>query len=529
MAVASVAMTELTGIATGSFQDVDLDSFVTVPSGATGAIIDIHNPSASDYTAGARANGSTDNRTATHGNNSWIRLAVALDANHIVEVYISNTAQKVYVRDFFGDESTFFTNGVAKSPASSGLWLDVDISANTGADTAIVGIFHMHSVGGSRTFGMRKNGSTDARLQTMDNSMIIIGVDASEICEQQTNDTDADNYLMGYVTDQATFDTNATDKSTGTTGSYQDVDTFDSGKSHGVYEVYATATANAWMRTKGETDDLYDAPAFNHAWTLVKGDASRIVEGKISATTTDFFRIGQFDAAAGGTSSGSISEAASAAATWTATASATGAIAEAASAASTMSAVATAIAALTAAATASDSANGPATALASLAASASGAELMAAVAQAAAAIAQAAAAGETWVGTAQALATLAANGAATETISGSSSDVEQAALSASTSAAASFLAAVSAIAVLTEVASAQAAITATVSAIASVVEAANAQATFSGDASDADYLIVGAITITRALSASVSISRALSGTVSLERALEVTSVEIKPN
>ena len=300
MAAASVAMTELTGISTGSFQDVDLDSFVTVPTGATGAIIDIHNPSASDYTAGARANGSTDNRTTTHGNNSWTRLAVKLDANKIVEVYISNTAQKVYVRDFFGDEATFFTNGVAKSPASSGSWLDCNISGDTGGDTAIAGVFQMFSVGGSRTFGMRKNGSTDARLQTMDNSMIVIGVDGSEICEQQTNDTDADNYLMAYVVDQATFDTNATDKSTATTGSYQDVDTLDSGKSHGLYEIYATAAADAWMRRKGETDDIYDQPAFNHAWTLVKGDASRIVQGKISATTTDFFRIGQFDAASSG-------------------------------------------------------------------------------------------------------------------------------------------------------------------------------------------------------------------------------------
>lgn len=302
MAVASVTLTELTGITAGSFQDVDLDSFVTVPSGATGCVIIVHNPSATDYSSDVRANGSTDSHAVTHPNNSWYAYAVKLDsADNIVEVNISNTALKVYVRDFFGSESVFNTNGVAKSLAGSGAWTDVDISANTGADTAIGAYFKAHSVGGSRLYGFRKNGSTDNRVTEGDNGLAIIGVDASEICEGQINDTDMDFYLMGYCTTQAAFDTNATDKSIGSTGAYADADTLDSGYSHGVYEFNNTdATGDSWLRKKGAADDIYDRPGIRHTWNIVEGDASRIVEGKISAITSDWYRIGQFQAAAAG-------------------------------------------------------------------------------------------------------------------------------------------------------------------------------------------------------------------------------------
>lgn len=301
MAVASVAATELTGITAGSFQDVDLDSFVTVPAGATGANIIVHNPSASDYSSDVRANGSTDSQAVTHTAGSWKVYAVALDANHIVEVNISNTALKVYVRDFFGSESVFFTNGVSKSPASSGSYLDQDISSDTGADTAIGAYLKLHSVGGARNAHVRKNGSTDSRLTSCDNVLAITGVDASEIFEIQVNDTDMDCYLMGYCKSGATFNTNAVDKSTATTGSYVTADTLDTGKSHGAYEFYNSAAGvDSWLRKNGATDDIYDAPGPQHAWNIVEGDASRVVSGKISAATADWYQVAQFDAAGGG-------------------------------------------------------------------------------------------------------------------------------------------------------------------------------------------------------------------------------------
>lgn len=302
MSVASVALTELTGLVGAAYTDIDLDSFVTVPAGATGCIILVNNPSATDYTSDVRTNGSTDSHSVSHGAGDWFAYAVKLAADNIVEIYVGNTAVKAYVRDFFGSESVFFTNSVLKSLAS-GSWLDVDIATDTGADTAIGAYIKLHSVGGSRLAGLRKNGSTDNRVLTCDNALGIVGVDASEIFECQTNDADMDPYLVGYCTTGATIDTNATDKSIATTGAYADADTLDAGKSHGVYE-FANGAADvlSWLRKKGATDDIYAAPCFTHNWNIVEGDASRIVEGKISAITGDWFRLGQFDAAAGGVS-----------------------------------------------------------------------------------------------------------------------------------------------------------------------------------------------------------------------------------
>lgn len=300
MAVSSVAMTELTGLVGAAYTDIDLDSFVTVPAGATGCIILVNNPSATNYSSDVRTNGSTDSHAVTHNAGDWFAYAVKLAADNIVEIYVGNTAMKAYVRDFFGSESVFFTNSVLKSLAS-GSWLDVNIATDTGADTAIGAYIKLHSVGGSRLAGLRKNGSTDNRVLTCDNALGIVGVDASEIFECQTNDTDMDPYLVGYCTTGAAFDTNATDKSIATTGAYADADTLDSGKSHGVYEFANSASGvPSWLRKKGATDDLYYDPCFQHCWNVIAGDASRVVEGKISATTADWFRIGQFDAASSG-------------------------------------------------------------------------------------------------------------------------------------------------------------------------------------------------------------------------------------
>lgn len=298
MALSSVTLTELTGITAGSFQDVDLDSFVTRPAGATGVVVLIHNPSALDYSSDVRTNGSTDSQASTHQAGTWKPYAVKVASDGIVEVNISNTALKVYVRDFFGDESVFFTNGVSKSPASSLSYLDQDISTDTGADTAIGAYLKLHSVGGTRLTHVRKNGSTDDRATSCDNTLAVVGVDASEIFEIYVNDIDMDCYLMGYCKSGATFNTNLTDKSTGTTGSYVTADTLDSGKSHGAYEFHNTAGGvDSWLRKNGAADDIYDAPCVQHAWNIVEGDASRVVSGKVSATTGDWYQAAQFDAA----------------------------------------------------------------------------------------------------------------------------------------------------------------------------------------------------------------------------------------
>ena len=101
---------------------------------------------------------------------------------------------------------TFFTDAVNKSLGTTGSYQDVDISSDTGGDTAIGAIFTVNNDSGSgadKAYGLRKNGSTDDFYYEPrgDQSNIhIIGVDGSEIAEMKIENIAIDLYLTGYIT-----------------------------------------------------------------------------------------------------------------------------------------------------------------------------------------------------------------------------------------------------------------------------------------------------------------------------------------
>ncbi|UCC90668.1 MAG: hypothetical protein JSW24_00395 [Dehalococcoidia bacterium] len=275
----------------GSWRDVDVSS--VVPSGATGVIIHTVNKHASnDWDMGLRKNGSTDDRhTTLYDSRHWWGM-IGVDANRVFEAYVGSTTDiDIYVVGYTKSGVTFKTNADDKSLGTTGSWQDIDCS--TEAPSAIGLIFEIYA-SYIREFGFRKNGSSDDRH--VDNSGrccfgAIIGCDASQVCEGYIEATLVDFFLVGYVTDGCTFNTNASDVSLGGTGAWTDLSALPAGANMGFVEVVSGGAYLYGLRKNGSSEDIY-FEVYKHLWGIVECDASQVIEGKISDTVVDFFVVG---------------------------------------------------------------------------------------------------------------------------------------------------------------------------------------------------------------------------------------------
>jgi hypothetical protein len=130
--------------------------------------------------------------------------------------------------------------------------------------------------------------------------MGIIGVDAGEVCQYRTEvAAEVKLYLVGYVTSGAVFFTNGIDKSTGTSGSYQDVDitaqigTDDANGALVQVAPNLDGTSGydlAGFRPNGAAWDSY--AEFPHTLFPVAIDSSNIFEQKVETTGCDLWLIG---------------------------------------------------------------------------------------------------------------------------------------------------------------------------------------------------------------------------------------------
>jgi hypothetical protein len=284
-----------------SWQDVDVSSYI--PSGSTGVLLHLVNIRGdTNYVCGLRKNGSTDARTPTLRRNSHSWGCIGVDSNRIFEAYIGYAGRvQVWLVGYFDSSAVFFDNAVDKSLGSTGAWTDVDISGDTGADTAIGAIFELRISSGSDTWGFRKNGSTDDRnVATGANNLFaytMVGVDGSEVCEHTISSTNVDAFLVGYIKSGATFNTNATDLSLGGTGAYTDLSALPAGAIGGVFEIVSSYSGATYaLRKNGSSEDIYRV--HGHTLATVECDGSQLIEGEISNTGLDFFLTGYFTSTA---------------------------------------------------------------------------------------------------------------------------------------------------------------------------------------------------------------------------------------
>ena len=278
---------------------IDVDVSAYVPSGATGVILHCVNTSATAYAFGLRKNGSTDARIQNLHTTTHCWAAIGVDASRIFEAYVGDTTYiDIYLVGYTMSGVTFFTNAYDKSLTATAAWTDINCATEAPSATGLV----FEIAGGSAAYamGLRKNGSTNNRIASAYYHCdfgVIIGCDASQICEGYIGNVAVDFFLVGYITDGCTFNTNATDVSLATTATWLDLTALPATANMGFIEVATATTYTYGLRKNGSAEDIY-WDALRHPWAFVECDASQIIEGEIANVAVDFFVVGYATAAA---------------------------------------------------------------------------------------------------------------------------------------------------------------------------------------------------------------------------------------
>jgi len=183
---------------------------------------------------------------------------------------------------------------VDKSTGTTSSWVDLDISSDTGGTTATYAYFEWSSPA-LWIQAFRNNGSTDNRRAQSPGThgWAFSPVDGSEICEQYINNTGQDALLVGYGNSSfITTNTNAIDRSTGTTGSYQAITTPAANAIAAIYDAY-TSGASALryaIRRVGDTADRYQTMYLrSHSTTAL--NVGGVAEQKVSSTSADLYEL----------------------------------------------------------------------------------------------------------------------------------------------------------------------------------------------------------------------------------------------
>jgi len=135
---------------------------------------------------------------------------IGVDANRVFEAYVEQTDMTLRLAGYTTAGVRFFTNAKDKSLTALDTWTNIDISADTGADTAIGAIIQIDGQW-QQAYGVRMKGSTDNRIRDTRHSWAVIGVDRDEVFQGIITGLNTDFYLVGYITAGADFKTNADD------------------------------------------------------------------------------------------------------------------------------------------------------------------------------------------------------------------------------------------------------------------------------------------------------------------------------
>ncbi len=141
----------------------DVDTSVLFTAGATGVIVQFENTGLADTDWGVRPKGSVRSFFATGSKTNqqgWVMTGV--NSRGVFQVYTGDTTTvKTYIVGYTMSGVTFFTEPIDKTVTADNLWHDVDISVETGSDTAIGAIFTvLTTASSSRSYALRKKGSS---------------------------------------------------------------------------------------------------------------------------------------------------------------------------------------------------------------------------------------------------------------------------------------------------------------------------------------------------------------------------------
>lgn len=318
-AVEPITATDISGTYDNTKQTYDCTALIPSGMTASGVLIRYkYSASTSSDNVGFYRGDSTDTyqwRANTKSSATWEYCAVGLDSADDTFDYTINGlgagTPTVQVVGFFNSSYVkFFQNATTYTPGNA-VYADVDISAATGGDTAVAGIFHIYSQRSSAILmAWRKKGSSDDIYGTVGKAaanggvgMAIVGVDGSEVCQfkQSSSFGGASAYLVGYFTGGISFNDPASDKSTGTTGSYQSVSVTSGAVMAYVEMIHTSNTDGISQGVTGDSsgDDTYGAGA-PYIPSLIEVITTDTIYQKIASTSQDLYMRATIDAAAGG-------------------------------------------------------------------------------------------------------------------------------------------------------------------------------------------------------------------------------------
>ncbi|MEE8234562.1 MAG: hypothetical protein V3R41_07760, partial [Gammaproteobacteria bacterium] len=290
---------EVTPSIASSWENVTVSD--NVPGGATGVILHVVNTcvggSECDLTIGLRFPNSNDDRTNIMYPEMHFWAMIGIDENQIFQANVQNTTlQDIFLVGYTQSGVTFFDDAKDKSLATTGQWTAIDISGDTGTDTAIAAIIEIDGQF-SQQSGLRNANSTDNRLRDARHSWAIVGVNSTEEFEGHITDTNIDFFLVGYVTKGATFFVNATDKSLSSLNSWLDIDisgdTVSETANGAFIEVIGPATGDRHfgLRKADTSENILEGVVF-HPWGFVETNRTEVLEGQINNANVDFFLNG---------------------------------------------------------------------------------------------------------------------------------------------------------------------------------------------------------------------------------------------
>lgn len=242
---------------------------------ATGVIFSLINKDigAERYT-GLRAKGSAHvfvNKMTRH-KQTWGIIPVANDRQIEYLTYFSGI-HDLWIMGYTGPNVHFLEPPVDITPPLTGIWTIKDLSASCPNAKAII----LEAGAGTQRllfFGCRCNGSTDNRPASCGHVWPVIKCDATQKIEVYVNHWAAGTpkvYVIGYITDNVTMETNALNKLAGPTGSWKNIlitDSYATPK-FAFLEINSTAAADDFGAQKRHSlrDILYDVD--NHNWPII--------------------------------------------------------------------------------------------------------------------------------------------------------------------------------------------------------------------------------------------------------------------
>lgn len=286
----------------GSWETIDVTSYVGTDSGSVaGVLLKVVNESLTEYTLGLRKYGSSGTITKVLEDKSWQQFAIGVDSSDRFEANISNTAVKIYLEGYFlTSEAVFFDDWEThdKTPGTTGSLQLVDISSDTGTDTAKVAIFicvnNNASTGDADVSTQIYNDTTDIKglVNAGDIRCFWTGVDSSERCNVLAGTSDIKIYLAGYLKANVTALSSliSYDITNANYRSFYDLDLSPNvpAGSNGVLliggDLGGTSTELMYgARKNGDTIDPYTGLGWdtsNGMYGLIEIDSNRVIEVK---------------------------------------------------------------------------------------------------------------------------------------------------------------------------------------------------------------------------------------------------------